>query len=172
MLNKKLNKKSSGFTMIEIVVVLFIVSMGLFGVMSLIIQNIQSQSYDKNTLIAGQLAQEGIELIREVRDSNWLAGRSFDANLASGMGSYQYYMDYQDAVPHKYTNNPAELILKQGSKGYYLDSTAVGVSSIFSRLITIKKLSLFALQVDSKVSWRDHGRNYSYKLETLLYDWK
>ncbi len=167
-------QKLPGFTMIEIVVVLFIVSIGILGVMSLVVQNIKSQSYDKNSIIAAQLAQEGIELVRHVRDSNWLKGQAFDTNLATTIGtSYQYYLDYQDSVPQVYSGVPAELVLKQNTAGYYLDSTAnSALKTPFSRLITVKKLTSYSLQVDSTVTWQGAGRSYSYKLETLLYDWK
>jgi len=165
---KKINQAIKGFTMIEIIVVLFVVSIGIVGVMSLIVQNIKSQSYDKNTLIASQLAQEGIELIRGVRDSNWKANRSFATNLTGG----DYYMDYLDTVPQVYSGTLADLVLKQNSLGFYLNNLGNSASStIFSRLITLKTLNIHSLQVDSTVSWNEHG-SHSYNLQTLLYDWK
>jgi len=169
-----LNYKKKGFTMIEIVVVLLVVSIGIVGVMSLIVQNIQTQSYDKNTLISSQLAQEGIELIRKVRDSNWKTSLSFGTGLVGTMGTkYDYYMDYLDSVPHIYSGNSSNLILKIDSSGFYRNGPLTSASnSIFSRLISITELDDHTLLVDSTVTWTDHGHNYSYNLETLLYDWK
>jgi prepilin-type N-terminal cleavage/methylation domain-containing protein len=169
LMKEKIIKTKKGFTLVEILTVLFIVSLGLVGILSLIVQNIQSQSYNKNNLIAYQLAQEGIELIREVRDSNWKAEASFDTDLASG----QYYMDYLDSVPHDASSNPTLLtILKQNDQGFYFhNSLSTATSSGFSRLITIQGTSDY-LQIISQVSWIDHSRNYTYDLETMLYDWK
>lgn len=166
---KTKNGFKGGFSLVEILTVLFIVSLGLVGVLSLIIQNIQSQSYNKNNLIAYQLAQEGIELIRKVRDSNWKAEASFDTDLAPGY----YYMDYLDSVPQDASSNPALLtVLKQDEQGFYFhDSLSSATSSGFSRLITIQGTSDY-LQVISQVSWIDHSRNYTYDLETRLYDWR
>jgi len=63
--------------------------------------------------------------------------------------------------------------LKQNSSGFYVDSGKGVTSSIFFREITVTSLPWpYDLQVDCTVTWKDHGRNYSYNLETLLYDWK
>ena len=166
-IKKIINKnKRRGFTLVEIIVVLFIISLGLVGVLTLIVQNIQSQSYNKNNLIAYQLAQEGIELVRKVRDSNWRAGRAFNANLADG----EYYMDYRDATVYPSTGADS-LILKQDSNGFYIHDT-VGTASGFSRKIIISNLAANYLRVETDISWHDHNRDYTYSLETLLYDWR
>lgn len=165
-----------GFTLLEIMVVLFVISLGMVGVLSLIIQNIQAQSYNKNNLIAYQLAQEGVELIRKVRDSNWKQSLPYNTNLADG----QYYMDYLDNVPTLCNPNDHEqaekLVLKQDENGFYfnesLTSTGVTTSSGFSRLITIRNIDAKSLQVTVKVSWKEKGRDSSYILDTYLYDWK
>lgn len=163
---KKKPARRSGFTLVEIVVVLFIISLGLIGVLTLIIQNIQSQSYNKNNLIAYQLAQEGIELVRKVRDSNWKAALPYNTNLADG----EYYMDYQDATPQN-GSGPTSFILKNDTTGFYIHDTA-GVSSGFSRKLIIENLpGGQSLRVVAEITWYNRNQVYSYDLETLLYDW-
>jgi len=175
---KKIIKAKAGFTLVEIITVLFVVSLGLVGILALITQNIQSQSYNKNNLIAYQLAQEGIELIRQVRDSNWkvVPGVSFNTNLAPEPDvTYQYYMDYLDSAPHDASSDTTTLtVLKQDSQGFYSHhSSSDSVPSGFSRLITVQENSDGTyLQVISRVFWSDHNHKYNYDLETRLYDWK
>ena len=65
------NQNISAFTLLEVIVVLAIVSLSLLGTLSLIIQNIQVQGLNRKSLVAYQLAQEGLELIRNTRDANW-----------------------------------------------------------------------------------------------------
>jgi type II secretory pathway pseudopilin PulG len=159
------------FTLVEIIVVLLVVTIGLVGILSLIIQNIQSQNYDKDNLIANHLAQEGIELIRKVRDSNWKTSQPFYTNIATVNGaSHNYYMDYLDTVPLPHSASP-DIILKQDSNGFYLDAYRTGTSTIFSRQISTKLLNAYSLQIDSVVTWGDHGHNYTYDLQAILYDW-
>jgi len=158
------------FSLVEIITVLFIVSIGLLGVLSLIIQNIQSQTYNKNNLAAYQLAQEGIELIRGVRDSNWRAGRPFDADLVNGT----FYMDFEDTKPVFVDiddSNNIFYILRQGEDGFYRHGGSYPASG-FYRQIKLSKLNANTLQVDVTVSWQERGRDSSYDLQTLLYNWR
>lgn len=165
----KNNLLKSGFTLVEVVVILFVMSMGLIGVLSLIVQNIQSQSYNKSNLMAYQLAQEGVELIRKVRDSNWREGLPYDDKLASG----EYFMSYDDAAPQIHdAANPGELVLKQDAANFYTHDSAAGKTTIFSRLITITAVDANSFRVVVAVSWAEFGRNYVYNLETILYNWR
>lgn len=167
----RLRKAKKGFSLIEIITVLFVVSLGLVGLLSLIIQNIQSQSYNKDNLIAYQLAQEGAELVRKVRDSNWRGARlPFTTILHSGV----YYMDYNDSAVRVYdSNNPNAAILRQDANGFYThDLGATTPSSGFSRLITITNGPHSSVNIKVTVSWGTNNRNYHYDLETSLYNWK
>lgn len=161
----------NGFSLIEIITVLFVVSLGLVGLLSLIIQNIQSQSYNKDNLIAYQLAQEGAELVRKVRDSNW---RSAPLPFTIILHSGYYYMDYNDSALQVYNSNNADAaILRQDANGFYThDLSATTPSSGFSRLITITTGLYGSVDVKVTVSWSANTRNYHYDLETSLYNWK
>ncbi|MCX6795111.1 MAG: prepilin-type N-terminal cleavage/methylation domain-containing protein, partial [Candidatus Falkowbacteria bacterium] len=64
-----IRQQNSGFSLIEIMVIISIVLVGMIGVLSLLVQNIQAQSINKNRFIAYQLAQEGIEVTRALRDN-------------------------------------------------------------------------------------------------------
>jgi prepilin-type N-terminal cleavage/methylation domain-containing protein len=74
----KIIKNKKAFTLLEIIIVIYIISLGLVGVMSLFLQTIKVQNINKNKLIASQLAQEGIETIRNIRDENWILGSPYD----------------------------------------------------------------------------------------------
>jgi len=166
----------AAFSLVEIVVILFIVSLALVGILALIVQNIQSQSYNKNDLIAYQLAQEGVELVRHVRDDNWLASQAFTLGLATTTGvTYQSYMDYRDSAPVACSGacSAAALVLRQDNNGFYFnDPSSAATTSPYSRLILTKQLDADSLQVDAVIGWQDHNRNYSYDLQAILYDWR
>ena len=63
-------KKS--FTLLETLVAIYVLLVGIVGVMDITSQNLASGTISKNQLIAANLAQEGIELVRNKRDSNFL----------------------------------------------------------------------------------------------------
>jgi len=65
----KLNNK--WFSIIEILIWIFIFTLWLTSVYLLIISTIRLNDYSKNSIIASNLAREWIELVRNVRDSNY-----------------------------------------------------------------------------------------------------
>ena len=83
-MKKRYTKVHSGFSFGETLLAAFVLSVGLLGVVKLF-QVSTSQSFVlRDAIIASQLAQEGIELVRNVRDNNFAAGNdgfdSFSSN--------------------------------------------------------------------------------------------
>lgn len=62
-------KNNSGFTLIETLVALFILSLVITSVISLLSSNIFAARYAKNEIKATYIAQEGIDYLRNLRDS-------------------------------------------------------------------------------------------------------
>jgi len=167
---KRKNKIAAGFTLIEVIAVLFVISLGLLGVLSLIIQNIQSQSINKNTLIAYQLAQEGIELIRKTRDTQWNAGLAWDAYFPGLSSNADYFMSYSDSAPSE-VEAEDDKILHYDAFGFY-NHTEGADDSGFRRVINLARIDENSLRVAVTVTWSDYARDRSYSLETILYDWQ
>jgi prepilin-type N-terminal cleavage/methylation domain-containing protein len=70
--NYKLKTIKEGFTLIESVVAISVLVTALVGPMTLAAHSISAQKTAKNTLIAANLAQEGIEFVKWYRDNNVL----------------------------------------------------------------------------------------------------
>jgi len=158
-------KNLKGFTLIEIIAVLFVVSLGLIGVLSLIIQNIQSQSINRRRIIAYQLAQEGIELVRKTRDSNWVNADTWNKDLVNG----NYYMDPLDSIPQTLISFD-EATLYKNADGLYVHEISA-TSTPYKRVLAIENLTAYSMRVYSRVIWSDRNKVFNYELETLLYDW-
>lgn len=161
------SSKKAGFSLVEVLAVLFVVSMGLIGVLSLIVQSVQVRYINKNAMIAYQLAQEGVELMRHVRDTNWRQSEPW----LFGMGTGQYCIDYENVIPIPTTGQGCRLYIDQN--GFY-DHTqeAEDTSTDFFRRMDVNAIATTSAQVISVISWKDHGQDYSYRLETMLYDWR
>lgn len=163
-MNKRKKPVKLGFTLIEIIVVLFVVSLGMIGVLSLIIQNIQGENINKNSIAAYQLAQEGVELIRKTRDTNWKNSVAFNQGLSVG----SYYMSYLDTTPNPLTNDSQGNLYKN-SNGFYVHDS--GTLTKFNRIIEITAPTAYSMIVRSQVSWEEHNQVYSYEVDTALFDW-
>ncbi len=155
----------NGFTLIEAIVSIGILIIGLTGVLSLANQSLSIASASKTRLVASNLAQEGIEVIRNNRDNNWLAEIPFNSGLLDGdyqvddpitgaVGAYQDKFLYFDQTTGLYNN---------------LD---VGTASAFKRRITITTASPTELKAVVQINWTDRNRNLSLSAEERLLDWK
>ncbi len=64
-------KNKKWFSIIEIMIWVFIFSIWIVSVYSLIITTLKLNDYNKNYIIAANLAREQVELVRNIRDSNY-----------------------------------------------------------------------------------------------------
>lgn len=67
-----------GFTLLETIVAIGILTTGILSVVALMSYNLNQANALKNRVIATSLAEEGIEVMRNIRDTNWLQGRQFN----------------------------------------------------------------------------------------------
>jgi prepilin-type N-terminal cleavage/methylation domain-containing protein len=63
---------SKAFSLVEIIIAVFVIGVGLAAAALFIASSFRISLSVKNLLIASHLAQEGIELARNIRDGNWL----------------------------------------------------------------------------------------------------
>jgi prepilin-type N-terminal cleavage/methylation domain-containing protein len=63
---------SKAFSLVEIIIAVFVIGVGLAAAALFIASSFRTSLSVKNLLIASHLAQEGIELARNIRDGNWL----------------------------------------------------------------------------------------------------
>jgi prepilin-type N-terminal cleavage/methylation domain-containing protein len=75
MKNKSKNKK--GFSLLEVIISAFVLSVGITAVLGLMASNIKYSIDSRNSIIASELAQEGAELVRNIRDNNFLSSPSY-----------------------------------------------------------------------------------------------
>lgn len=67
----------------EVVITLFVVTVGIIGVVMLISNSIVHSADSRNQIIATELAQEGLELMRNIRDNNLKNSEAFDKDISA-----------------------------------------------------------------------------------------
>lgn len=157
------------FSIIEIMAVLLIVSLAMIGVANLAVQSIQAQTINRGSIIAYQLAQEGIEIVRQIRDTNWLQGK----NWKDGINSGDYCVDYLSPTLRVASSlNDCPLYFNNDNWYYSPVTVAAGSRrSNFKRLISINAATSSA-SVKATITWNDRDKVFTYEVETELYDWK
>ena len=86
MIQHKTNNNQIGQTLIETIAAIFILTTALTGGLALTIYVLSNSNTSQDQIVATQLAREGTEVFRMMRDSNWLAGdvsSNTSYNLAS-----------------------------------------------------------------------------------------
>lgn len=98
-------KSQKGFSFVEVIISLFVLSIGFVGVVNLATTTLRNSFLQRDAVIASMLVQEGAELVYNVRDTNIAQGhasfagmsggsyRISSANPTLGSGSYQLSMD-------------------------------------------------------------------------------
>lgn len=71
-----LQKKNKGFTLVETLVAIAILSISILGTFTAVQKGLQSSSFSKDQITAFYLVQEAMEYIRNVRDKNALVSLS------------------------------------------------------------------------------------------------
>ncbi|HOZ53235.1 MAG TPA: prepilin-type N-terminal cleavage/methylation domain-containing protein [bacterium] len=168
---KNINKKNKkGFTLMEVVIILFISTIGVAASLSLALKSAYFQSVQKDLLGVVFLANEGLELMTNFRDTNMIIGNdydNFDGFGSAGIGENFYKVDYYTLLATS-TENIDETILQQDEVGFYVYNTST--DSIFKRMITTRAETSASTTVESWIKWSRRGEDYNYKLETVLYD--
>lgn len=127
------NNKLAGFSFIEVMFSVALVAIGITAVLQLMAGSLDQTLDSKNQVIATELAQEGIELVRNIRDNNW---------LASGVDSFSSFPVSSDSncdIDYSYTYpNSIDCGGKYGlnSQGGFYQSTSG--SATFQRRIDIE----------------------------------
>jgi putative endonuclease len=161
-------KSGGGFTLIETITAIFILITGILALSSLISYFVSTSSISSQRLIAIYLTQEGIEIVRNLRDTNLLSGRSWNYGLTS-CSSGCYNFDYRSqSIPDN--NNCSGKNFLNLINNFYQCSDFSPIN--LQRKVTITQISNpEGLDVKVEVSWKERGRSHSLYNQTKLYNW-
>ena len=161
--------KNKGFTLIETIIAITLITVVITAVAGLILSTLLASQRNIHSVQAMYLAQESLEAVRYMRDSNWLQNYSWDggkklwgANLSEASGLYL------DEVPCDPPNNTCFRFSSTEEDG----QVSMMDDFIFTRMITIAEVEEEAAQVTATVSWQERGVERSLELSTYLTNWQ
>ncbi len=137
-----------GSVLLESLIAITVLTIGMLGVFSLLSRSVGLTRVVANQYIGAHLAAEGIELIKNMIDTNTLVPRAWNAGLASGI----YEIAYGSGLE---PDNNRTLFYDSGS-GLY-DYASGDIATTFKRQVQITRIGAFELQVNSRVSWTTRG---------------
>lgn len=174
---RKANKTDEirGFTLVETLVAVTILVIGSLGPIAIAAQGIASAGYAKDQITAYYLAQEGIEFVRNTRDTNalhgllnsssaapdyWLSGLTACASAAGCK------VDARTSVVSACLRTCPNLTLSSGYYGY-------GGTTVTNFNRTIKILSTASdntKTVQVTMNWNSRGTTRTFVLSEDLYN--
>ena len=115
--------------MIETIIAIFVLVTALTSSLGLAIYVFSSSSLSQNEIIASNLAREGVEVVRMMRDSNWLAADvsgdvTFNINTCADIGNRLCYPKAYIGPTYNITAGNQRVIFNTTSGAWSLDSAA------------------------------------------------
>ncbi len=161
---------SKGFTLIEVTIAVVILIVGIVGIYTAFSRMVILTSGISNRLVAAYFAQEGIEIVRNIRDTNWVEGAtSWNEGLTTCSSGCE--ADYKTGTPEQET--PLRFYtgdyLNIDSNNFY--SYSAGTQTKYKRKITIKEIDADTLKVTVWISWEEKGRPYDFEAGEYIYDY-
>ncbi|MGC9603212.1 MAG: hypothetical protein ABSF47_01965 [Minisyncoccia bacterium] len=163
-------KEKRGSVLIEAIVGISLVTIGILGIVSFLTNSSRFYNSSVNNLKATYLAAEGIEVVKNIIDTNYVKGGDRWNPPANGW----YYLDSGTTadslspIPNPPTPSVAQFVKFDSTSGTY---GSTGINTIFRRIVNINDAGGY-LSVLSYVSWNENGSQKQVLLEDHFYDWR
>jgi prepilin-type N-terminal cleavage/methylation domain-containing protein len=167
---KKIHQhQESGFTLVEVLVAVFLFSVVLTSTSYALNTNLSNAILVKNNFLASGFAQEGVEIMRNLRDEDWFASRPFGS--FGGVGALpdgDYRVQWDSTVPVPIIGADVPLRKDSGFYGY-----GSGNNTIFFRRITVTTITPdVEKRIVVTITWKEKKLDKSLSAEEHLFNWK
>ena len=156
-----------GFTIAEAIIAVSIIAIALVGIYAVVARSLGIGLAFRNELVAANLATEGVEIIRSIRDTNWLENKKAndtctpscsDSAWREGLPNGDWRVDYAVSANGSVLALGVNPVLNLDSTlGLY--SYGAGTPTIFKRKVALSAAggSATEMQVIVEVRWAGRG---------------
>lgn len=168
----KLKRKKQGTLLIESLVAISVLIIGLLSVISFMSRSLSLNRVVSDQYAASYLAAEGVELVKNIIDSNCLQGISFNRDPLTGgqlSGSYEI-----DPFGTERAFSDEKLCYDESSGEYKYNSNCSNTG--FKREIKIANIeeggAIVGLKINSIIKWTTRGGgSFSINAEDHFFNW-
>lgn len=153
---------SAAFSLVETILAIAVIALIIVAAAQLTQSSLRVGRDTMNKFIAYHLAEEGLEIVRNLRDGNWLQNKTWRTNLNDGFYEIHENESALAGAPWKLQklsdeNSASELILSE--------------TEHFKRVIKIETIEK-TMKVKSKVIYNLSGKEKTAVLSAEFTDWK
>lgn len=183
-------KTLRGFTLLETMVAIAVLLIAVVAPISLIGDALHKLYYAKDEIIAINLAQEGIEVIRATGASSMLQGQSISEKIMQGSAGSPPVVNYLvDIDSITAAGKPDQTLRYCNStcivnyQSVYLDSNGLyrqnnggpsgsWTKTQFNRLVTATEIAVTReIKIESKVTWNTGGQSGTITVMESIFNW-
>jgi len=172
-------RNSRGLTILEVIIASSLIAVGMTAVFFATTQTIRAFALYPSELIAGYLAQEGIEIVRNIRDTNWTGTENPAPLWNEGLSTGTYRADYNDYDLTLCSVCDSNYLKLNPTTGFYESSIDSETPIIFVRKIEITQPSPLCLVANPNdcflvtvtVFWTEKGKTKQIIVRDTLYKW-
>lgn len=187
-LKLKISAQQKGFTVLESIIAILVLSLSVSGVFSAVQQSLSQATIAKDEVKAFFLAQEAIEIIRNKRDTNqiikirdnfsnnWLSGIAYNTDDPCYFGKICRTDAFSGSFTYCGTSWGSCENLKQDTNTFLYNYIS-GNTTNFKREIQIEPVgydelnNLVEIAVTVRISWTKGLIPMEFKVKTLLFNW-
>ena len=186
-MKQKKQNNNKAFTLIEIVLIMFIVSFTFVGIYATLAKIAQHEKDTRYNMIATNLAQEGVEIIRNLRDEN-VIHKPLPRSIDTGLPVFNWLSDtcvpFWDGSdpscvdPNRpwFGGNMSTAMCLDNNDFYYQcpDSHHNYTNPLFRRECTVYEASNSTIRINCEVRWKSPtlGINKKVEVYTYLTNWQ
>lgn len=169
-------KTDTGFTLVETLVAILLLTMSISGPLFMAQQSFISAQIAQDQTVARFLAQEGVEIVRAIRDTNILSNRNWLTDLdicKTNDGCYLHHTnDGLEVVGQCPNGGCPALNYNELDSSYSYDSGSNYEISNYTRTIVITDIAADKdTEVVVEVVWSDRGVERSVETREFLFNW-
>ena len=83
MLRRNISTQLPGFSIAEVIIAAAVITVGILATLNLLYSSRNTERGNRDFIVAAQLAQEGVEIVRNVRDNNFASGGGGYADISA-----------------------------------------------------------------------------------------
>lgn len=172
----KINKESPGFTLLEMLFAVIIFSFALVSLMTIAGKGVIATASARDQLVAEFLAEESLEVARNIRDSNYVNGvEPWTSGLSQCIDGSPCDVDYVDGAKPQLvvcSDDCSGRLLYNNQGQYRPNATGGGTATAFYRQLKITTITPDReLLLEATVHWKQKTINRVMTVKTHIANW-
>jgi Tfp pilus assembly protein PilV len=164
-MNKKFSISERGQLLVEAMITISVIIVGIVATLTLLSRSLSLNRVVSDQFTAAYLAAEGIEVVKNLIDTNYIQGNEWNKDFDAG----SYEVGYESRRLEKVSQG--RQLLFDSATGRY--GYALGRVTQFVRTVEIAPVGANEIKVNSIVRWKTRGAgSFEINTEDHFFNWR